>query len=72
MKIFYESGNTWWPRTTPFPKDADLQNRSRQKVEREHTYKQYQGKAWATKDQQELSVNVVINSQLLACKAEIG
>jgi hypothetical protein len=39
------------------------------KRERESTpAKQRQGKAWATKAQQDLPVNVVINSRLLACK----
>jgi hypothetical protein len=39
--------------------------------ERENTpIKQQQGKAWATKAQQDLPVNVVINSRLLACKAK--
>jgi hypothetical protein len=31
--------------------------------------KQQQGKAWATKAQQDLPVNMGIKSQLLACKA---
>jgi hypothetical protein len=40
------------------------------KKERENTpVKQKQGKASATKSQQDLSSNVVINSRLLACKA---
>jgi hypothetical protein len=33
--------------------------------------KQYQGKAWETKSQQDLSINVAINSRLLASNAEI-
>jgi hypothetical protein len=38
--------------------------------ERENTpVKQHQGKAWATKAQQDLPVNMAINSRLLACKA---
>jgi hypothetical protein len=38
--------------------------------ERENTpVKQQQGKAWATKAQQDLPDNVVINSWLLACKS---
>jgi hypothetical protein len=38
--------------------------------ERENTpAKQNQGKEWATKPQQELLINMVINSRLLACKA---
>jgi hypothetical protein len=42
--------------------------------DREHTCKkkQQQGKAWATKAQQDLPVNMAVNSQLLICKAEIG
>jgi hypothetical protein len=40
--------------------------------ERETSAKQQQGKAWATKAQQDWPVNVAINSQLLVCKAEIG
>jgi hypothetical protein len=39
--------------------------------QRTHLQKQQQGKAWATKAQQDLPVNVAINSQLLACKAEM-
>jgi hypothetical protein len=36
--------------------------------ERENTHvKQYQGKAWATKSQQDWPINVAINSRLLAC-----
>jgi hypothetical protein len=35
-----------------------------------HLQKQQQGKAWATKTQSDLPVNVAINSRLLACKAE--
>jgi hypothetical protein len=31
--------------------------------------KQRQGKAWATKTQNDLPINVAINSWLLACKA---
>jgi hypothetical protein len=39
--------------------------------ERESTpVKQYQSKAWATKAQQDWPINVVINNQLLVCKAE--
>jgi hypothetical protein len=41
-------------------------------VEREREItpaKQYQGKAGPTKAQQDLPINVVINSRLLACKA---
>jgi hypothetical protein len=30
--------------------------------------KQYQGKAWATKAQQDWPVNIAINNQLLVCK----
>jgi hypothetical protein len=37
-----------------------------------HTYKQQQGKAWAIKAQQNLPVNVAINSWLLVCKAGRG
>jgi hypothetical protein len=38
--------------------------------ERENTHaKQHQGKAWATKAQQDLLVNMVINNRLLICKA---
>jgi hypothetical protein len=38
---------------------------------RESTHaQQHQGKAWATKAQQDLPVNVAINSQLLAYKAK--
>jgi hypothetical protein len=41
--------------------------------ERENTpAKQQQGKAWATKAQQDWLVNVVINNRLLTCKVEIG
>jgi hypothetical protein len=39
--------------------------------ERDTPAKQHQAKAWATKAQQDLPVNVVINSRLLACKVEI-
>jgi hypothetical protein len=54
---------------TPCPREADLKNGSCQKGERESTpAKQRQGKAWATKAQQDLPVNVAINSRLLACK----
>jgi hypothetical protein len=38
--------------------------------ERTHLQKQQQGKAWATKVQQDLPVNVAINNRLLARKAE--
>jgi hypothetical protein len=39
-------------------------------TERENTpAKEHQGKARATKAQQDLPVNVAINSRLLACKA---
>jgi hypothetical protein len=38
--------------------------------ERESTpVKQHQGKAWATKAQQDLPVNMTINNRLLVCKA---
>jgi hypothetical protein len=38
--------------------------------ERENTpTKQHQGKAWATKSQQDWPINVTINSRLLAYKA---
>jgi hypothetical protein len=38
-------------------------------TERENTHaKQHQGKAWATKAQQDLLVNVAINNWLLVCK----
>jgi hypothetical protein len=40
--------------------------------ERETPVKQKQGKAWATKAQQDWPVNMAINSQLLICKAELG
>jgi hypothetical protein len=41
--------------------------------ERENTpAKQQQGKVGATKAQQDLPVNVAINSRLLECKVEIG
>jgi hypothetical protein len=43
------------------------------KRERENTpVKQHQGKAWATKAQQNLPVNMAINSWLLAYKTERG
>jgi hypothetical protein len=38
--------------------------------ERTHLQKQQQDKVWATKAQQDLPVNVTINSRHLACKAE--
>jgi hypothetical protein len=41
--------------------------------ERENTpAKQHQAKAWAIKAQDNLPVNVVINSRLLVCKVEVG
>jgi hypothetical protein len=36
------------------------------------TQLKYKSKIWATKAQQDWPVNMVINSRLLACKAEIG
>jgi hypothetical protein len=43
------------------------------KRERESTpAKQHQGQARTTKFQQDLPVNIAINSRLLACKFEIG
>jgi hypothetical protein len=36
--------------------------------ERETPTKKHQGKAWATKAQQDLPVNMAINSRLLICK----
>jgi hypothetical protein len=38
--------------------------------ERTHLQKQQQEKAWATKTQQDLLVNVAINSWLIACEAK--
>jgi hypothetical protein len=39
--------------------------------ERENTpAKQHQGKAWETKAQQDLPINMAINSRLLPCKVE--
>jgi hypothetical protein len=38
--------------------------------ERTHLQKQQQNKVWVTKPQQELSINMAINSRHLACKAE--
>jgi hypothetical protein len=38
-KIHFSEANTPWYRTTPCPRDASLKNDSRQKGEREHTYK---------------------------------
>jgi hypothetical protein len=70
MKIFYESENTRQLRTTPYPRDVDLKNGSHQKGERESTpTKQRQGKDWGTKAQQDLPINVAINSRLITCKA---
>jgi hypothetical protein len=40
--------------------------------ERDTPTKQQQGKAWATKAQQDWPVNVAINNRHLACKAELG
>jgi hypothetical protein len=56
----------------PCPGNANLENSSRRKGERDTHAKQYQGKAWATKAQQDLPINAAINSRLLICKAEIG
>jgi hypothetical protein len=53
----------------PYPRDADLKNGSRRKGERDTPAKQHQGKAWSTKAQQDLPVNVAINNFLLICKA---
>jgi hypothetical protein len=51
------------------PRDVDFRNGSRWEGERENTHaKQHQGKDWATKAQQDLPVNVVINSRLLVRK----
>jgi hypothetical protein len=70
IKIIYESENTRQSRTAPCPRDVNLRNGSHRKGERESTLaKQYQDKARATKVQQYLPINVVINSQLLICKA---
>jgi hypothetical protein len=55
----------------PFPRDADLKNGSRREGEGDTHAKQYQGKDWATKAQQDLSINVAIYSWLLACKNEV-
>jgi hypothetical protein len=57
---------------TPCPRDTDLKNGSRRKEERDTPTKQHQGKAWASKAQQDWPVNVDINSRLLICKTEMG
>jgi hypothetical protein len=55
--------NTQRSRTTPYPRDADLRNGSCREVERENTpTKQQQGKASANKAQQDLPINMIINS----------
>jgi hypothetical protein len=50
--------------TTPCPRDADLKNGSCWKRERDAPIKQNQGKACATKAQQDITVNIAINSRL--------
>jgi hypothetical protein len=64
--------NTHRSRAAPYPRDGNLKNGSRRKGERDTHAKQQQGKAWATKAQQDWPVNVAINSRLLICKAEVG
>jgi hypothetical protein len=40
--------------------------------ERDTPAKQQQGKAWASKAQQDWLVNMAINTRLLICKTELG
>jgi hypothetical protein len=53
-------------RAAPCPTDANLRNGSHREGERELA--KQQGKTGATKAQQDLPVNVVINNRLLVCK----
>jgi hypothetical protein len=60
-KKHFAEAITHWSRMTPHPRDAALKNGSRLEGERENTHaKQHQDKAWATKAQQDLPINVAI------------
>jgi hypothetical protein len=68
-KIHFVGANTPRSRMTPCPRDADLMMAHAERERESAPAKQQQSKASATKAQQDLPVNVVINSRLLVCKA---
>jgi hypothetical protein len=65
----------WTPKSLPSPQARHwvipICHSSRNTQASLHAFK-FTSKAWVIKTQQDWPINVVINSRLLACKAEIG
>jgi hypothetical protein len=68
-KTFCGSEDTRRSRMTPCPIDETTRTTHADREREKTPAKQHQGKARATKAQQDLLINVAINSRLLVCKA---